>query len=213
MKRLAIWLALVVLVAALAPPPPADAFDWRYPDAGAADDALEPMQDYYPLQVGNTWTYQVPAAPGTKIVAKVTKYEQVGSVWCARLETELNGNVTAYEHIAVRNDGIYRYSFNGIQVDRPVKILPLPARAAEQWTVKAKAGNETITGEMKTTEETVQVGGAKYKALVAGGKVEASGQTIQIANYFVRGIGVAKIKMEIAGQTVEVNLEKFERAK
>ena len=61
------------------------------------------------------------------------------------------------EHIAVRSDGIYRTSFNGIQVDRPVKILPLPAKAGDRWTVEAKVGTDTIKGEMRTTEETVQI--------------------------------------------------------
>jgi hypothetical protein len=187
--------------------------DWQYPDSTIYDGVVEPTQDYFPLQVGTTWTYQLPSVPGTKLVNKVVKHEMIDGVLCAKLETSMNGNVLANEHIGVTKDGICRFRINGAKIEKPVLILKLPAKTGDSWAVKSKVGNETISGTMKTTEERVEVPAGKFKALVAGGKMEGNGQTVEVANYFVKGVGIAKIKMDLAGQVIEVDLEKFEPAK
>ena len=185
--------------------------DWHYPDSTVYDGAIEPIQDYYPLQVGNTWTYRGPG--NITLVNKIVAHEMIAGVMCAKVEASLNGMAVGHEHIGVTKDGICRVTINGTKIDKPVLILKLPAKTGDEWHIKSKIGNETISGTLKTTAETVQVPAGKFRALVASGKVEGGGQTIGVSNYFVHGIGIVKIKTDLGGQTVEVELEKFEPAK
>ena len=130
-----------------------------------------------------------------------------------KIETFVDGKSVAFEHIATTKDGIYRYSLNGMPADKPILILKLPPMKGDKWKIDAKFDNNTVTGTLKTTEEKVTVQGKNYEAYVAGGKLEAGGQTIDAANYFVKDIGIVKIKMDVLGQAIVIELEKFEPAK
>jgi hypothetical protein len=185
--------------------------DGDSPDRTVDYRVVEEAQNYYPMKIGNTWTYNGPGM--VKLVNKVVAHEKIDGVLCAKIETQVGGNVLAFEHIGVTADGIYRYSLNGVKVDKPVCILKLPAKPGTQWKVNAKVGAETITGQLKTTVEQVQVPAGTFRAVVASGKMEGGGQVIEAANYFVQGVGIAKIKMDVAGMSLVVELEKFEPGK
>jgi hypothetical protein len=200
MKRLVTLAAAIVLVAS-------------FPSARAADDDKVGESPYYPLKVGNTWTYNGPK--NSTIVNKVVAHEKVGGVMCAKIETYLNGQATAFasEHISITKDGIYRNSLNGKEADKPILILKLPPKTGDEWKIESKIGGDTVSGTLKTSEDKVKVDGKEYDAMVAGGKLESGNQTVTASNYFVKDMGVAKIKMEIGGETIEVDLAKFEPAK
>src|SRR5438067_555865 len=83
--------------------------------ARAADDKLA-ESPYYPLKVGNTWHYKAGEA---KIVFKVAKYEEFEKQLCARLETSVGDKVVAVEHVAVKDDGVYRHAYSNTKVDPP----------------------------------------------------------------------------------------------
>jgi hypothetical protein len=200
MKRLVTLAAAIVLAAS-------------FPSARADDNDKVGESPYYPLKVGNTWTYNGPK--NATIVNKVVAHEKIGGVMCAKIETYVNGaaNAFASEHISVTKDGIYRNTLNGKEADKPILILKLPAKAGDEWKIESKIGNDTVTGTLKTSEAKVKVGDKEYDAMVAGGKLESGGQSVTASNSFVKDIGVAKIKMEIANETFEVELAKFEPAK
>src|SRR5262245_14175304 len=61
----------------------------------AQDEAMS--SDFYPLRKGTTWTYKV--STGTTLVTQVTAHEKVGKDVCAKLETKLNGETVATEHV------------------------------------------------------------------------------------------------------------------
>jgi hypothetical protein len=198
MKRLATLTALVILAGSL--------------NSVRADDKDKVGESpYYPLKVGSTWTYNGPGA--TKIVNKITGHEKVGDVMCAKVETQVGGVTQTFEHIGITADGIYRYSFNGTKIDKPVLILKLPAKKGDEWKIDTKIGTEAVTGTLMTTEDALTVPAGKFTAMVAGGKLMTGGMTIEVANYFVKDVGIAKIKMDVAGQSVIVELDKFEPAK
>ena len=86
--------AIVVVAAAALPLAAADP---------AADTSLQgPEPALYPLKVGNTWTYRT---GDKKIVAKITKHEKFAGQVCAVLETLVDGQTAASEHLAVTKDG------------------------------------------------------------------------------------------------------------
>jgi hypothetical protein len=196
-KRIA---PLVIAAALVALPAPARAQD---------KDKLEDSP-YYPTKVGSTWTYK---APNGTIVNKIVKHEKVGDVLCAKVETSLDGATQASEHIRVTKDGIYRHSINGIAIEPPVLIMKLPPKKDDTWEVKSKLGNQTISGKMVTQQEKIEVPAGKYEAFVGSATLEAMGQKVDVANYFVKDVGIVKVRMGVMGQTVELELTKFEAGK
>jgi hypothetical protein len=192
--------------------PPRDAapVDWRAPDAGR-DGETAAGPSYYLLNVGDTWTYSL---GGNKFVLTVVRHEQFAGVTCARIEMQLDGRVMSFEHVAVRDGGVYRYGFEGQQADPPVRFLPLPPRPGEEWKLDSKLGKETITGTMKAGgEETVTVPAGTFRAVPVVGKLKANGMDVESTTHFARGVGMVRQKIQLGGQAVTIELEKFQPAK
>ena len=112
--------AAVALTLAVVPAPA----DWHGHDAGR-DAETAPDPSYYPLHVGDTWTYSL---GGTRFEMKVVRHERFAGTTCARVEMQLDGRTMSHEHVAVRDGGVYRFGFEGAQADPPVLFLKLPAR-------------------------------------------------------------------------------------
>ena len=166
---------------------------------------------YFPLRVGTTWTYRDADAPtAAKVVVKVAGHEKVGDVVCARLETLRDGKATGYEHVAVTKDGVYRHTINGLRPDRPVLLLKLPPKGGDGWEVAGKLGNETFAGTVTTAEEAVAVPAGKYPALVVTGKFRVGEAALASSHAFARDVGVVRVRTEVKGQVVRLELEKFE---
>jgi hypothetical protein len=106
--------------------------------------------EMYPLGVGTQWTYR--SGP-IVLFERVAKHEKIGNETCARVETMLDERIVNYEHLAVRADGVYRVSVAGRPVNPPLRLLKLPAKAGDDWTVESKIGGQTIRGQFKTREE------------------------------------------------------------
>ena len=100
---------------------------------------------YFPLKKGTTWEY---VADGKKITTVVTDHEKVGDLLCAKIETDLGGGQKIVEHIAVKDDGIYRVRANNEDVKPPFLMLKLPPKKGEEWTVDSTAKGFGIKGKM-----------------------------------------------------------------
>jgi hypothetical protein len=169
-------------------------------------------KSYYPLKVGNQWTYKLPA--GQEIVVKVAKEEKVDDAMCVKLESLVNGMVVASEHLAAKADGIYRYTGNGMKVDPPVLVLKLPAKAGETWKIDSKLAGQSLQGSFTTGEDTVAVPAGKYKTItVKTSDMKIGDATIASTIWFAPGVGMVKQIADIAGKKVVLELEKFEPGK
>src|SRR5262249_18351855 len=101
-----------------------------------AQDAM-PTTPYYPLKIGNTWTYKT--KEGNKFVMKVIREEKVNEVPCARVGLMVDSKEVGHEFISVTSDGVFRNGFGAAMPDQPVRILKLPLKADESWEIKGKA--------------------------------------------------------------------------
>src|SRR5262245_20280543 len=73
---------------------------------------------YYPLAVGNKWTYKVVNVPDRTVTMKVVRLEKVGKVMCAKIEsTSPDGKVVTSEYLAATEDGVYRHGGEGLKVN------------------------------------------------------------------------------------------------
>jgi hypothetical protein len=179
--------------------------------AARAQDKM-PETPYFPLQVGNTWHYK---AGDVKFSQKVAKHETADNIPCARVETIVDGKPAAFEHVAVKEDGVYRVSLGGRRTEPPVRFLKLPPKSGETWAVESKVLGRTVKCTFKSGAEEVKVPAGTYLAVTAASTdLEVNGLKGSVTFYFAKDVGMVKEVIEMSGQKkVEIELEKFEPAK
>jgi hypothetical protein len=167
---------------------------------------------YCPLQVGTAWHYK---AGDNKFSLRVTKHEDVGKVRCARVELLIDGKTASYEHIAVTADGVYRYDFDGKEARPPVLFLKLPPKKDVTWKVDSEVGKEKekLKGTFKIGEDEITVPAGKYKVITSSAQdLDANNMKLSVIYYFAEKVGMVKQVIDVAGQKIIIELEKFEPA-
>jgi hypothetical protein len=178
----------------------------------AAEDAAA-TTPYFPLAVGSVWTYK---CGENHFQLKVVKFEKVGAINCARVELFVNDKSQAAEHIAVTKDGVMRFSFDGKKADPPIRFLELPVKAGKTWKVESKVDGQPLKGSFTSGEEpNVKVPAKTYEktVTVTGTDLEANGVKLGLKYYFVENVGMVKQVIDIAGQKIVIELEKYEPGK
>ena len=190
-------------------------------------DDKTPETPYYPLKVGNVWTYKI---GDTKLTVKVPKFEDVDKQSCARVEMSVGAKVVSFEHVAVKADGVYRYATDDNKTEPPLCFLKLPVKQGDEWKVASTVGAMgkvtgtvgamgKVTGTFKTGEvaEDLKVAAGTYKKedviTVTCNDLDAGGMKVKLTYYFAKGVGMVKQTITIAGQEIVIELEKYEPAK
>jgi hypothetical protein len=177
----------------------------------SADDKM-PTTPYFPLAVGSTWTSRAGEA---RYLVKVTKHEKVGSLLCARLEMFNNNKSTYHEHVVVSSSAVSRAGSDGKTITPPLPFLKLPPKKDATWNVDSKVDGQSFKGIFKAGEsDSVKVPAGTYKAVtVTGQDVEVDGVKFNVTYYYAEKVGMIRQVIEIAGQKIEIVLEKFEPGK
>lgn len=170
--------------------------------------------NYYPLEVGNKWTFNVAVGGNTATaVSSITKIEMINGKPMARLEASVNGKVVANEHLHQTAEGIFRHRNNGQEIDPPICLLKYPVKAGAKWQGEIKVGTDDGKYFCESKEEAVEVPAGKFKAVRVSIRLESKGQTVNTAYWFVKDVGFVKQTVDAAGLNIVMDLEKFERAK
>ena len=199
MLRLARSLSAVVLLAAVV------GF------ARAGDKA--PESAYYPVVNGSTWIYR---AGDNRFVIKVAEIKMVGGVARAKLDLLVNDKVVSHEHVGVTKDGVVRFTFEGKEAKPPIKFLELSPKKDSTWPVDSKVEGQALVGSFKSGEvDAIKVPAGEYKKVVTvtSKDLKANGVPLAITYYFAEKVGMVKQVIELAGQKVEIELERFEMGK
>ena len=176
-------------------------------------------ESYYPLQVGNTWHYKLGE---NHFALRVAKFEKVGDYNCAKVEMVVEDKVTAFEHIAVTSDGIVRVAYDQRMSLPPVLFLKLPAKKDVTWKVDSVVGKtdtspgEKVTGTFKEAElSKVGVPAGLFDNVISCSSqdLDAAGLKLGFTYYFAKGIGMIKEEIDVGGQKVVVELEKYDFGK
>ncbi len=179
-----------------------------------ADEAPEKVRDspYYPLAIGTTWTY---LAGGKEVVIRVTAHEKVGDTLCALIESSRGGKVQAQEHIAAKEDGVYRYAIQGLFISPPLHILKLPPRKDESWKVDSKVGRAlTVKGEFVCREMDVKINDTTYKTVtVVTRDLKEGDQKVNLSASYAEGVGMVKLVNKEGAAEVILELKKYEPGK
>jgi len=159
--------------------------------------------ELFPLTAGHEWTYK--SGP-LEVIERVTRHEKVGNELCARIETIYNGDVVAYEHVAVRKDGLYRVAISGKPVEPPLRFLKLPATKGSTWSVESAIVGQTVKGNFAISESSVTIGDKELPVVVVEGKDFTAGKSkLSFTYYFAPNVG--KVKQVVVANGQETVLE------
>jgi hypothetical protein len=195
--------------------------------SATAQDLKPITHPYYPLAVGNQWTYR---SGKEKVVITVVKEatldnapdEEVGKDQRALGYTLkiASGERVATEQVAVLKGGIYRFSAAGKGLKPPLRFfkLPLNLQKGESWQVACKTEDgKTIRGSF--------AGGTKTLRLTLDGKVvelptvaitskdfRVDDREVFITYWFAKDFGLVKQRVRTGKNEVTMELESFKKA-
>jgi hypothetical protein len=172
--------------------------------------------NYYPLKKGSKWHYQVDTGTGQKvpIINQIAKEENIDGQKMFRLETLVNNNVQATEHLTANKNGVFRNRYNGVEVSPPVCLLQYPIKENATWKSETKVGDQTliVSGREGKIEE-VKVPGGTFQAVTAVVETTVNGMKISTSYWFAPRVGIVKQTLDLAGKTINMELTKYEEGR
>jgi hypothetical protein len=170
--------------------------------------------NYFPLQVGNTWQYEL-TANGNKgtMVNKIARTETVNGVERAVLETSVMGKVVNSEHLRQTEQGVFRYRNNNDELMPPLPLLKYPVKAGDKWDGEMTANNQKVKYTAEVGEETIQLPAGQFKTVRVAIRADIQGQQLTTTYWFAQDVGLVKQTAQLGTVNMSMELEKFERAK
>ncbi len=203
--------------------------------------AQAPSQSpFYPLNVGDRWTYRVldlKAPPGKsdgkkKVVVEVErqekftrKVEKDGKVVLEDgkplMDTRVgfilkstSGGKTTRDHVIVMDDGIHRIHAADTPITPPLNFFKHPLKPGETWECNSTSGNITIKGVFSWRSEPVAVPFGKMNTLVVSFTNNlANEKRVEIDYWFAEKIGMVKQRVREKNREIALELEQYEPAK
>ena len=185
----------------------------KEPTKPAENEVARPLSEstLYPLKVGNTWYYK---AGDNYFMIKVAELKEVEGKPRARLDLIINNKVISNETVGLTKDGLVRYTFEGKEAKPPIEFLRLPPKSGTSWKLESKVEGASLKGTFKAGEEEVRVPAGSFKAVtVTGTDIDANNVKMNLTYFFAEKVGMVKQIIELGGQKIVVELEKFELAK
>ena len=172
-------------------------------------------KSYYPISEGNKWQYLIKAEgqPERKLIYQIAKIEMIDGESLARLETVVNGNVAASEHLQITEKGLFRKRFNGTEINPPICLLKFPIKDGEKWESNTKIGTIELKVKCNLEFEEAVVPAGKFKCAKVHVETEQKGANILTTYWFAPELGMVKQYVDINSKAFSVQLEKFENSK
>ncbi len=171
---------------------------------------------YYPLKVGTKWHYSVDSGNGQKVnvVIQIAKIETIDGKGLARLESVVNGEVKATEHVGVETGGIFRYRFNGVEFTPPLCLLKYPVKDGDTWETETKIGAQQITVSGKeASQRNLEVPAGKFDTISSKIENTVGGNKISTTYWFAPEVGIVRQLVNMPDRSVNMELVKFEEGK
>jgi hypothetical protein len=175
----------------------------------------ENTPNYYPMKVGTKWTYRLNAnGQLEQLGATIARTEKVNDKELYRLESSVGGKVTMSENLSSSAEGVFRHRANGVDATPPICVIKYPVKKGEKWDTDTTLGaNKFKISSTVTGEEDVEVPAGKYKTVTVEVNSEAAGMKFTTKYWFAADVGIVKQVATIGGNTISLELEKYEPAK
>ena len=179
---------------------------------------------FYPLRVGNEWTYKVTVgdAPAEqKVVITVDEAEPYDYKF-AQDQKEVTAPIVRYrlkvvsgfkeltEHVAVLKDGVYRFTTAMKEIAPPLRFLKLPLTKGETWKVNSTSENVQLSGTFTCADDKVTVPAGEFQAKHVSSKDFLLGTEKMALDYwFAEGVGIVKQHVHVGNSDVLLELKEF----
>jgi len=166
---------------------------------GAAAAASSASGDYFPLRVGDSWTYR--HSEGSKITFKVLSEEKQADGTARYLVEMVSGARVHYLYSKPKGWVLqHRVSYpdeqTGLKVDyepgRRHLQNPLVAGAKWNWNGKDVGGNDVSEANQVIGPELVEVPAGKFRAIKIIAHVSNGGTTAVKTYWYADGVGIIK---------------------
>jgi hypothetical protein len=136
---------------------------------------------YYPLALGNIWTYRIhhvsPKGKDSKVEWRVTHAGETYQVWPKPTQSDDEAM-----ELAVTPEGIREISSN-------VLLLKFPIKTGETWSGEGESGNKSRTFRVLTANKPCSVGGLNISDCVTIEDEDATATGLKTVTTYGRDIG------------------------
>jgi hypothetical protein len=174
--------------------------------------AIPVPEDWYPAQVGTTWTYRR-VEDGKQVVVRVTSCEEQRGVLYVCFETNWASDLTVKEWYALRKDGVWRFKLMGDPIEPRLCILQLPPETGDCWKshILHSAVPNEIMAVHKTKLEAVQVLAGAYPDAAKVEMVITEPQILGTSTvWYAPNVGMVKMVSQSNGRTTTLELVKVQ---
>lgn len=170
--------------------------------------------NFYPLQKGNQWHYQVSANGGKgELTFQIADIDTIKGKKASRLETLSNKVATANEHLILEKNGLFRHKYNGLALDPPVCVLKLPFKEGETWKNQIKVPGAEVEMNCKATEKKIEVPAGKFKTIHVQIDFQVNGAPCKTGYWFADGVGMVKQTLDFGQGEITLEMKEFIPAK
>ncbi len=184
-------------------------------------------KDWFPLEVGYWWVYDLEAVE-TDVIIKVTGKEKVGKYNCFVVEMgDTKGNLSSIELYCKTSDEVLIIGEKDIKTrknkifDSPREYLKIPLKEGATWNISKYLEKNKVIRETKKVMAVgdIKVPAGKFSTLkVINMKKEDGKDRISLQLWYSRGVGV--VKMILRSEDIlfvmslkEYNLKKMDFSK
>ncbi len=154
---------------------------------------------FYPLKVGNQWTYRsgnerVVIRVDKEVLLKAPKDENVTGF----LLRETSGPREVTEEVAVLADGVYRFRSAGKAIKPPLRFFKFPLEKGDSWKIDSKTEDgKVLRGTFVAGTDTVELtlGGKAQKVAavtITCKDFQIGDERMSITYWFARDLGMVK---------------------
>lgn len=170
--------------------------------------------EWFPVEKGTTWTYQV---DGAELKVTAREKEKVGDVECVRIERAAGADATS-EWYEVSKEGVLLHKLEVWRNEQrqenqpapPVLRLKFGLKKGESWDWKGEAGQKaTYTHD---GEEEIEVPAGKLACVKIRCEAENPQGAYRIDRWYAKGIGVVKEVFTIDGRSRVTELVEHRKA-
>ncbi len=171
--------------------------------------------EFFPMRVGDKWTY---AHGKTDVVFKVLKTEKAKERKLFVVQRTVGKSSVDFK-LSIRKDGVYIHQEGTKQFTPPLRQFAFPARKGETWKWQGTYGDEKRIEQFEfvdVVKKTVSAG--KFSAILVLQKNKETGDKVRF--YLAKGVGVINLrgKTELIRPNhrkvlFDWRLKRFERSK
>lgn len=145
---------------------------------------------YYPLEVGNTWTYE--HADGKKVVT-VARHAQIGQRRCALVRETFANDQIIEQHLFADKNGLYVLSINDKILEKPMLILKLPPATGATWNFRTTSQGIQRQHQFVITKDSVEAPYGSFQCIRVDVKVTGPKESeLQYSQWYAENVGMVK---------------------